>query len=93
MLVGDRRKEIIVDQEDRVQQLIDDFRDGYLTRRGFLAKAAAFGLTAAAATGLLGAPRTQKTAVAQDSPNVEPEQWEKGKGWGWVWGKTISSAT
>ena len=35
--------------------------------------------------GLLGAPRTQKTAVAQDSPNVEPEQWEKGKGWGWVW--------
>ena len=82
-----------MDGEDRVQQLIDDFRDGYLTRRGFLAKAAAFGPTAAAAMGLLGAPRTQKTAVAQDSPNVEPEQWEKGKGWGWVWGKTISSVT
>ena len=73
-------------REDHVQQLIDDFQNGYLTRRGFFAKAAAFGLTAAAAVGLLGAPRTQRTAVAQDSPKVEPEQWEQGKGWGWVWG-------
>jgi kynurenine formamidase len=75
---------MIVEREDRVQQLIEDFQNGHLTRRGFLAKAAAFGLTAAAAVGLLGAPR--KTAVAQDSPRVEPKQWEKGKGWGWVWG-------
>jgi kynurenine formamidase len=78
---------MIVEREDRVQQLIEDFNRGYLTRRGFLAKAAAFGLTAAAAVGLLGAPRTQRTAVAQDSPKVEPKQWEKGKGWGWVWGE------
>ena len=84
---------MIVQREDRVQRLVEDFQNGYLTRRGFLAKAAAFGPTAAAAMDLLGAPRTQKTAVAQDSPNVEPEQWEKGKGWGWVWGKTISSVT
>jgi hypothetical protein len=71
-----------VEREDGVRRLVDD---GYLTRRGFLAKAAAFGLTAAA--GLLGAPRTQRTAVAQDSPpEVTPEKWEQGKGWGWVWG-------
>jgi hypothetical protein len=58
-----------------------------LTRRGFLAKAAALGLTAAAAVSLLGAPRAQKTAVAQhSSPKVEPKKWENGKGWGWVWG-------
>jgi hypothetical protein len=51
-----------------------------------LAKAAAFGLTAAMAVGLLGVPRTQRTAIrtaiAQDS--VQPKQWEQGKGWGWV---------
>ena len=70
-----------------IQQLVADFQKGYLTRRGFLAQAAAFGLTAAAAVGLLGAPRTQKSAVAQDSPpEVTPEKWEQGKGWGWVWG-------
>ena len=73
--------------DERIQQLLADFRNGYLTRRGFLAKAAAFGLTAAAAVGLLGVPRTQKSVVAQDSPpEVTPEKWEKGKGWGWVWG-------
>ena len=69
-----------------VRDLVDDFRKGYLTRRGFLAKAGALGLTAAAAIGVLAAPRTQKSAVAQDSPQVEPKQWQKGKGWGWVWG-------
>ena len=74
-------------REDRVQQLVDDFQNGYLTRRGFFAKAATFGLTAAAAVGLLGVPRTQRTAAAQDSPpEVNPKQWEQGKGWGWVWG-------
>ena len=74
-------------REDRVQQLVDDFQNGYLTRRGFFAKAATFGLTAAAAVGLLGVPRTPRTAAAQDSPpEVNPKQWEQGKGWGWVWG-------
>ena len=73
--------------DDGIQQLVNDFRKGYLTRRGFLAQAAAFGLTAAAAVGLLGAPTTQKSALAQDSPpEVTPKKWEKGKGWGWVWG-------
>jgi hypothetical protein len=74
-------------REDRVRQLVDDFQNGYLTRRGFLAKAAALGLTAATAVGLLGVPRTPRTprtAIAQDS--VQPKQWEQGKGWGWVWG-------
>jgi len=58
-----------------------------LTRRGFLAKAAALGLTAAGAASLLAAPRSPRTAAAQDSPpKVTPEKWEQGKGWGWVWG-------
>src|ERR671915_1653791 len=74
--------------DEQIQQLIADFKNGYLTRRGFLAKAAACGLTAAAAVGLLGVPRMQKSVVAQDSPpEVTPEKWEKGKGWGWVWGE------
>src|ERR671916_188607 len=73
--------------DEAIQQLVADFEKGYLTRRGFLAQAAALGLTAAAAVGLLGAPRTQKSALAQDSPpEVTPKKWEKGKGWGWVWG-------
>jgi cytochrome P450 len=80
-----------MDREDRVRQLVDDFQNGYLTRRGFLVKAAAFGLTAATAVGLLGVPRMQRRAVAQNS--VQPKQWEQGKGWGWVWGMTTSSAT
>jgi kynurenine formamidase len=73
-----------MEREDRVQRLVDDFQNGYLTRRGFFAKAAAFGLTAATAVGLLGVPRTQRRAIAQDS--VQPKQWEQGRGWGWVWG-------
>ena len=74
--------------DEAIQQLVNDFRNGYLTRRGFLAQAAAFGLTAAAAVGLLWAPTTQKSALAQDSPpEVTPKKWEKGKGWGWVWGE------
>src|SRR5215211_4247385 len=85
-----KRKELPMsppNHDDGIKQLVADFRNGYLTRRGFLAKAAAFGLTAAAAVGLLGVPRTQKSVVAQDSPpEVSPKKWEKGKGWGWVWG-------
>ena len=34
--------------DEAIQQLVADFRNGYLTRRGFLAQTAAFGLTAAA---------------------------------------------
>ena len=66
-----KRKELAMsppNHDERIQQLVADFKNGYLTRRGFLAKAAAFGLTAAAAVGLLGVPRTQKSVVAQDSP-------------------------
>ncbi len=84
-----------MDREDRARELVDDFRNGYLTRRGFLTKAGALGLTAAGALGLLATPRAQKTAAAQEettammaqnAPQVTPKQWKKGKGWGWVWG-------
>ncbi len=75
-----------MDRNDRTRELVDDFRNGYLTRRGFLAKAGALGITAAAAVGLLAAPRGQNTARAQDSPSVTPKEWKQGEGWGWVWG-------
>jgi hypothetical protein len=96
---GEReRKELPMgppNHRDGIEQLVADFQNGYLTRRGFLAKTAAFGLTAATAASLLGAPRIQDTAVAQEDPQpkVEPKKWKKGKGWGWVWGTTTSSAT
>jgi kynurenine formamidase len=75
-------------RDDGIQQLVGDFWNGYLTRRGFLAKAAALGLTAAAATGLLGTSKIgTRRAVAQgSSPEVTPKEWEQGRGWGWVWG-------
>ena len=41
--------------DDSVQRLVGDFWEGYLTRRGFLAKAGALGLTAGTATDLIGA--------------------------------------
>ena len=74
-------------RDERIKDLVEDLGKGYLTRRGFLAKAAALGLTAAGAASLLAAPRSPRTAAAQDSPpEVTPEKWEQGKGWGWVWG-------
>jgi kynurenine formamidase len=74
---------------DGIEDLVTDFQNGYLTRRGFLAKAAAFGLTAATAASLLGAPGFGDKAFAQEDsqPKVEPKKWKKGKGWGWVWGE------
>ncbi len=75
------------DRDDGVRQLVDDFWKGHLTRRGFLAKAAALGLSAAVATGLLGMPTVARRAAAQgSSTEVTPRQWEQGTGWGWVWG-------
>ncbi len=74
-------------RDERIKDLVEDLGRGYLTRRWFLAKAAALGLTAAGAASLLAAPRSPRTAAAQDSPpEVSPEKWEQGKGWGWVWG-------
>ena len=61
---------------DGIEQLVVDFQNGYLTRRGLLVKAAALGLTAATAASLLGAPRIQDTALAQEDsqPKVEPKK-------------------
>jgi hypothetical protein len=73
-----------------VRRLVDDFWKGYLTRRGFLARAAALGLSAVAATGFLGTSSVTRRAGAQSrgssSSEVTPRQWEQGSGWGWVWG-------
>ena len=75
------------ERDERIQDLIEDFWRGHLTRRGFLAKAGALGLTVATAVGLLGTPRAQEIALAQEtSPEVQPKQWQEGEGWGWVWG-------
>jgi kynurenine formamidase len=68
----------------RVEQLVDDFRKGYLTRRGFLAKAAALGFSSAAALGL--AQGSSAEAAETQTARVRPKRWQKGKGWGWVWG-------
>jgi kynurenine formamidase len=70
--------------EDQIRQLVADFRQGFLTRRGFLAKTAALGLSSAAALGLI-AGFGGGTAEAQ-APSVTPKRWQKGKGWGAVWG-------
>ncbi len=60
-------------RDNSVQRLVSDFWKGYLTRRGFFAKAGALGLSAATATGLLGAPTVAKRASAQgSSPEVRP---------------------
>ena len=80
--------------EDRVQDLVSDFKQGFLTRRGFLAKAASLGLSTTAAMALLGLGGAQ-TAAAQaqvpgqpraQGPAVQPRGWQRGRGWGWVWG-------
>jgi hypothetical protein len=91
-LLGKRvgRKGFVLDRterEDGIRHLIDDFCKGHLTRRGFLAKAAALGLSAAVAAGMLGAPKVARRAGAQGSvTEIAPQQWEQGTGWGWVWG-------
>jgi kynurenine formamidase len=81
--------------DDRVQALVQDFKQGYLTRRGFLAKAAGLGLSSAAALALAGFGGAG-TAGAQAqvpgapapgrAPMVQPRGWQRGRGWGWVWG-------
>jgi kynurenine formamidase len=70
--------------DDRVKELVADLQQGYLTRRGFLAKASALGLSTAAALRMMGGAGG---AVAEAQvPAVQPKRWQKGKGWGWVWG-------
>jgi kynurenine formamidase len=85
-LLQKKRERGILSRDDRLKELIDDLQKGYLTRRGFLAKAAALGLTAAAGASLLGAPRMRTTAAQDSTQEVEPKRWKKGEGWGWVWG-------
>ncbi len=77
-----------------IQELVSDFKNGYLTRRGFLAKAAGLGLSAAGALALLGiggahpaSAQAQLPGGAGQAPRqVQPKGWVRGRGWGWVWG-------
>jgi len=75
--------------DDRIRELLHDLRQGYLTRRGFFAKAAGLGVSTAAALALLG-EREARTAAAAPaeapSVQVQPRGWQRGRGWGWVWG-------
>ena len=80
--------------DDRVQELVSDFKQGFLTRRGFMAKAASLGLSATAAMALLGLGAAQPAAAQAQVPGqptgqgpaVQPRGWQRGRGWGWVWG-------
>lgn len=77
-----------------IQELVSDFKRGYLTRRGFLVKAAGLGLSAAAALALLGAGGARPAQAQAQLPGgggmaprqVQPKGWQQGRGWGWVWG-------
>ena len=74
--------------DDRIKALISDVHQGYLTRRGFLAKAATLGLSSAAALALVGASEAHADAAppTQKGGAVQPKGWQRGRGWGWVWG-------
>src|SRR5918995_1127170 len=73
--------------DDQIRELVHDLRQGYLTRRGFFAKAAGLGISTAAALALLG-DREMRTAAAApiEAPAAQPRGWQRGRGWGWVWG-------
>jgi kynurenine formamidase len=66
--------------DQRIERLVGEARDGRLSRRSFLERAGALGVGAGAALAMLG-PVTP--AFAQDPA---PSRWERGRGWGWVWG-------
>ena len=51
-----------------LQQLIDDFRNGFLTRRGFLIKAGGLGLSATALAALARETQAQGTPEAGGTP-------------------------
>lgn len=69
--------------DPRLQDLIDDFENGFLTRRGLMAKATALGMATVAAAALAGAG---EAGAAPYQSVVRPKKWRRGKGWGWVWG-------
>ncbi|MBA2450723.1 MAG: cyclase family protein [Chloroflexi bacterium] len=80
--------------DDRIKELIEEVHEGYLTRRGFLVRAAKLGLSSAAALALVGAPEREAEAAQAQIPGaaprgqrpVQPRGWQQGRGWGWVWG-------
>jgi kynurenine formamidase len=79
--------------DSRIPELITDLERGYLTRRGFVAKAVERGLSAAGALALFGTLGTTSAGAQTAAPvsqvparAVQPKGWQQGRGWGWVWG-------
>ena len=66
----------------RVEGLVAEATSGDLTRRQVVERAALLGVSASAVLALLDSP---DLAAAADH-GVRPRKWQRGTGWGWVWG-------
>jgi kynurenine formamidase len=66
----------------RVEGLVAEARSGDLTRRQVVERAAALGVSAATVFAVLDDPSVAEAGER----GVRPKKWQKGKGWGWVWG-------
>ena len=66
----------------RVEGLVAEARSGDLTRRQVVERAALLGVSASAVLALLDG---SSQAAASDR-GVRPKKWQRGRGWGWVWG-------
>jgi hypothetical protein len=68
--------------DDRIHDLVSEVQEGRVSRRGFIERAGALGLSTGAAVALL----DETPAEASDDRTVRPKRWQHGRGWGWVWG-------
>ena len=77
--------------DERLEALVGDVQRGALSRRGFLERAGALGLTSGAALALLNEDPAEARGRRPRRPSarndvVAPSKWQRGRGWGWVWG-------
>ena len=71
--------------DDDIQQLVADFLERLPDAPGILAQAAAWAGHPSCG-GLVRVPRHSMCCSPGPTARGDPEKWEKGKGWGWVWG-------
>ena len=69
--------------DTRVEGLVAKARSGDLTRRQVVERAAALGVSAAAVLALVDEPSVAEAR----GHRVRPKKWQRGRGWGWVWGR------